>query len=322
MKQNLKSVEDELPAIPLQLSRALVQCVEDFEIEGGPVPVERATRLAFANAVYLTGKFPDDAARLRREFESNCVVAAAGLEELEAGLRDFRFDAGWLARIDGLLNRVWASLPAPEDRFNGRIIFGFIAGFHVAGKLPDFLKGAVESGSALESESRFLASRLLRWRTNDWRPRHEPFVEYMAGFYKDGSVVQNLIVGASREVLWVLRMLSDPWGLKFWAEAGWGAGRFAVAHFPDDVRKMVSDLGKGDLPLFIELYRSCVLRSAGGDGTIRPEKAALRFFALRHGRDYAAIYCRGDQPRLIAHAAFDFCFWMGILSTQPIRTEA
>ena len=81
---------------------------------------------------------------------------------------------------------------------------------------------------------------------------------------------------------------------------------------------MIAELREGLLEEVVELYRSCVLTTTAPDGSVRPERVALRFFSLRRGRDYAEIYCRGEQPRLIAHAAFDFCFWMGVLSTQPI----
>ena len=80
----------------------------------------------------------------------------------------------------------------------------------------------------------------------------------------------------------------------------------------------VAELREGLLEELVELYHSCVLTTTALDGSVRPKRVALRFISLRRGRDYAEIYCRGDQPRLIAHAAFDFCFWMGALSTQPI----
>ncbi len=37
---------------------------------------------------------------------------------------------------------------------------------------------------------------------------------------------------------------------------------------------------------------------------------------------YARAFCCGDQPRFIARSAYDFTFWMGLLSTQPIPVPA
>lgn len=85
---------------------------------------------------------------------------------------------------------------------------------------------------------------------------------------------------------------------------------------------MVSLAHQRQMAAFAVAYRSCIIRSAADAGAIRPDRATLRLFALRHGRDYAAIQLGGDQPRLIAHDAFAFfASGLGVLSTQPIPRQ-
>jgi hypothetical protein len=310
----------ESPTIPSQLVRALVACLQEFDSDELPSIPDRAKRLAFANAVYLCAHEPADADALKREFRP-LGLSEDGIFQLDAALTAFRFEGSWVDDLGDTLDRIWhASRAASEDTLD-RIIFSFRAGLHAGEKHPDFVKGMVDTSSRLNSESRYLVSRLLTWRRTNWEPVEPPFVEYMASFYTAGSVLQRVMVGSSKDVLAIVRSLSNPWDLRIWSETGWSGGRRGVKHYPEQVRRMISELEKGELATFTGLYRSCVIGTASADGAIRPDRATLKFFSLRFGRDYAGIYCRGDQPRLIAHAAFDFCFWMGIISTQPVPTE-
>lgn len=307
----------ESPAVPSQLARALVACLQDFDSEELPSIPDRAARLAFANVVYLYANEPEDAAELRSRFGA-AVLTDESAAQLDSALSAFRFEGAWLDTLGDTLDRIWHARRRAEEDALDRIIFSLQAGLRAGEKHPEFVQKMAETSAALNSESRYLASRLLAWRRTNWEPQQEPFVEYMASFYTPGSVLQRVMVGSSKEVLSIVRSLSNPWDLRVWAETGWHGGRRGVKHHGEMVRLMIGELQEGELKTFTGLYRSCVLTTVAPDGAIRPDRAALKFFSLRYGRDYAAIYCRQDQPRLIAHAAFDFCLWMGVISTQPV----
>ena len=42
----------------------------------------------------------------------------------------------------------------------------------------------------------------------------------------------------------------------------------------------------------------------------------------RHRDVYARAHCRGEQPRFVVRAAFDFTLWMALLSGSPIPVPA
>ena len=300
------------------LATALVVCAKEFDADDAPPLIERVTQLAFANGFYLTVKHPEDADQLLAELDILEITGGVDRSALVEALHVLLLGDAWLRAIGEKLG------PFVQDRPDDLrpILFGFFAGIHVAKSLPNYAKLMDGQWSSFNTETKFLYARLIRWRLTDWKPDQPPFVEFMAGFYTTGSMVGRVMVGSSKDVLAGARSLSDCWRLRVWAETGWEGGRQGVRHQPEHIQSMIAELREGLLQEFVELYRSCVLTTIAPDGSVRPERVALRFFSLRRGRDYAEIYCRGDQPRLIAHAAFDFCFWMGVLSTQPIpRSE-
>lgn len=318
-KHNLTAID--APIVPVQIANALAVCLQEFDSdEKLPISV-RAPRLAFANALNLAAMYPEDATRLRAEF-GTFVMTAEELERLDAGITSFSFTGNWIQSICDILEDLSSRAKPRGADVLQRTTLALLAGVQAAERHPEFAQEITKQSAATDSESQFLATRLVQWRLSNWSPAQPPFVEYMASFYQAGSTARRVMVGSAKDVWSITRALSCPWDLKIWSETGWNGGRRGVKHYPELIRQMVSDLAEGELAKFTELYRACVLKTIAPDGAIRPERASLRFFALRYGRDYAGIYCRGDQPRLIAHAAFDFCFWMGVISTQPIACKA
>lgn len=317
MKQN-QPLEVQSSSRLANLANALVECAKEFHADDAPPLIERVTQLAFANGFYLTVKNPEDAEKLLAELDILEITGGVDRSALVATLHVLLIGEAWLRAIGEKLSTFVQD--RPDDL--GRILFGFFAGLHVAKSLPNYAKLMGGQWDSFNNETKFLYARLIKWRLTDWKPEQLPFVEFMAGFYTSGSMVGRVMVGSSKVVLAVAHSFSNCWQLRVWAETGWEGGRQAVLHQPEHINAMIAELREGLLQELVELYRSCVLTTTAPDGSVRPERVALRFFSLRRGRDYAEIYCRGDQPRLIAHAAFDFCFWMGVLSTQPIPRAA
>ena len=312
----------EAVSIPTHLAGALTECVREFHLDGSASISEQVPRLAFCNAVMLGAEYPAGAAELRRHLEDEGVEPGLILVHLWPFSLTFRFEGDWIAGLDGLLSEVWESAEVPADDLRGRTLKAFLAGLMAAESLKQFPQSLLEAWVLLDEEPRFLLRRLLVWWDNGWRPRHSPFVEFVEEFYGRESVTRKVMVGSALDVHSIVRAFSDPWEIRVWADTGWTGGRRAVAHYPDCAKAITAELPEGRLPRLVELYRSCVVPTTGSDGAVRPLRAVLRFFSLRERRDYPGVLCRGDQPRLLAHAAFEFCFWMGILSTQPIPCQA
>jgi len=116
--------------------------------------------------------------------------------------------------------------------------------------------------------------------------------------------------------------LPDPWSLGFWADAGWTAGRRIVTEQPQTLRELAAELPPGLLAGFADMFWRTVVATAAGDGAVRPERAALRYFGVAERDVYARAHCRGEQPRFVVRAAFDFTLWMALLSGSPIPVSA
>jgi len=81
-------------------------------------------------------------------------------------------------------------------------------------------------------ENRFLSGRLVAWSTNDWNPHAKPFVEFVAGWYRHGTVEQAVVAKAVGELYLVAKALENPWSLSFWVETGWNGAATSAAPTP------------------------------------------------------------------------------------------
>ena len=324
MKQNttfLSTTSTEVSETLDKLARGLLDAVTQFDLENGPPVHERTVRLAFANAIYLHVTHPDDAASLLAELRDAGVTDDRGDGVVVAAFEGFAGGDGWITEAGELLAKLWADVPG--DRSDDvaavrAILFAVAAGLVVAIRFPEVAKRFEGRWNDLNSETKFLAARLIRWRLSGWVPQHPAFVEFTAGFYKAGSLEQRVLTRSVAGVFEVACGLSDTWSVTLWSETGWRDGRRVAEEMPETRRELIADVPPADLAVYLRLYQLCIVETAARDGTVRPERAALRYFGVTARDIYARTFCRGDQPRFIARAAYDLTFWMGLLSTQPI----
>lgn len=308
-----------IPPLLEGLAVGLLRCDEHFKQEIGPHPDDRCCTLAFGNAVYITIKNPEAAAELLSEFLS--AGYPGDREAVVSAFRSFVCHDDWVARLGEILA---ALQPRAHDEASGvasvvnRVLFSAASGLVVAQQLPEIARLIEKASSDLNSESRFLAGRLHAWSETNWQPAVPPFIEYVSGFYEPKSKEREVLTQAMEEVLRVALSFSDPWKLGVWADSGWYAGRRIVATMPDVVRDLVAEVPAAELAAYADLYRQCVLSTAANDGTVRPERAALRYFGITARDIYARALCCGDQRRFVARAAYDLTFWMAICS-QVVR---
>jgi hypothetical protein len=305
------------------LATGLACCVVQFDQDNGLSVIERTVRIAFSNGVFLALRHPGDAATMLDQLKEAGVPYGRDVEAIIEAFQGFQCEGNWVAVTGEKLDSLWG----PEARGAEclpegvrRILFALFAGLYTSARIPEVaaaIDGYADQPTGLNYESRFLASRLIAWRHTNWAPVAQPFVEFAAQFYAPGSKESEVICGAVGEVLMIAVTLSDPWSVKLWAETGWWAGRKIGTQQPELMREMFAEVPKEDLLHYVGLYQRCVLATLSASA-VKPERAALRYFGLT-GRDvYARALCRGDEPRFVARAAYDFAFWMGLLSTQPM----
>ena len=179
-----------------------------------------------------------------------------------------------------------------------------------------------EHTKTLWVENRFLSGRLVAWSTIDWNPDAKPFVEFVAGWYRHGTVEQAVVTKAVGELYLVAKALENPWSLSFWVETGWNGGRNFVRTHPQDCKRLLDEAGSELLRGYLRLYKHTVIDTARPDGEVQVLSAALKYIGEHNDPILARIHCTGREPRLLALNAFDFAFWMGIFSAHPLPTAA
>jgi hypothetical protein len=198
------------------------------------------------------------------------------------------------------------------------VLHGVRAGLVVAREAAEAAEKVEEYTKTLWVENRFLSGRLVAWSTNDWNPHAKPFVEFVAGWYRHGTVEQAVVAKAVGELYLVAKALENPWSLSFWVETGWNGGRNFGRTHPQDCNRLLDEAGSELLRGYLRLYKHTVIDTARPDGEVQVLAAALRYIGEHNDPILARIHCTGREPRLLALNAFDFAFWMGIFSAHPL----
>ena len=310
-------------ATSLEIASNLLQFAEHFGVTRDSDFAQRTCAIAFCNGVILSKSAPEDAAKLLQI----CAPTLAG-EELcrntaQALASEVSDDEAW---VTSLARNLWRRISQAtnmstrsEERQNliTAISMGLEAGTRQAG-LTELIS---RRASNLGDESRFLAWLLFNWARNDFRPFAEPFVEYVLAYYVSLPIERRVVSVEVRETLVCSNLLADPWRLSFWVEQAWTRGRRFVEKHPDVLKQLLIESPQRNREYTLMLYRTLVLDAKEPTGRVDIERATLAFFSLTEDGGCAAEYCAGRQPRKLTRLAFDFAFWMGIVSAiaLPLR---
>jgi len=301
----------------------LLQFAELFGIARDSDFAQRTCAVAFSNAVMLGKSSPEDAIRLTQilaptsaEDEFSRMVA----QSLASEVSD---DDAWVTSLARNLSRhiSQATDIATRSTEAQQIITAISVGLEAGARQAELTDLVSRRVSILGDESRFLAWLLFNWAHNDFRPFAEPFEEYVLAYYPDLPIERRVFRVEARETLVCAKLLPDPWRLSFWVEQAWTRGRRFVEKHPDVLKQLLIESPQGNREYTLKLYRSLVLGANEPSGRVDIERATLAFFALTEDGGCAAEYCAGRQPRKLTRLAFDFAFWMGILSAMPLPNQ-
>jgi len=319
------SVQDNTPPVAnaAEIASCLLYSFEQFGIKRDGNFAERSSVIAFANVMVLVKGEPDETPKLldvvkHAGVERDLICATA--DALAAAVSD---DDSWVGHLRKCLSLHWSQSKntALAEPLSQQIIFAIAVGLEVGANQGALTEIVYKRICQLGDENRFLAARLANWAHNGFRPRVAPFIEFVAGMYLDRPIERNAVCSAAEEALLSAQLLPDPWRLSFWIEQAWARGRRLVDRQPDLLRQLLLESPHGDRSYSLELYRSLVLKPTGSNERVDIERATLEFFALTEKGRCAVEYCAGDAPRKLARLAFDFVFWMGILSAMPLPDQ-
>jgi hypothetical protein len=311
------------PVSDLQITAgALARFFEEFGIYQDERFGERAAALAFLNGVAFGASCADEVASLEERLTAEGALADAEVDDLVKAIAALPLAEGECGgEIRRLLDhRVVATAEGPiGSRQPACAILGAVhVGLRVSRTQPETAKRLAELWGRLTREIQFLTTRLPTWSGNGLRPRHAPFVEFVAFCYPRHPIERQVMCTEILEVLPVAEHSSDPWDARLWMTLGWAKGRAFARGYSEMCRKLLEEAPADELRTCHRLYEEFVLGTALPGGEIRIERATLAYFAGVQDGGYARLYCSGEQPRFIARVAFDFAFWMGIFSVFPV----
>ena len=310
-------------ASAVEIASSLLHSFEQFGIVRDAAFAKRSSVIAFTNAVVLAKGKPDETARLfaivaPSEIGRDLIRTAAGA--LASVVSD---DDAWVGNLRECLSLHWSQSCGANkaDAVRQETIFGLAVGLEVAASHAELAELIFKRTCQLGDENRFLAARLVNWTGNGFRPRVAPFIEFLAGLYLNQPIERDVICPEAEEALACAQLLPDPWRLAFWVEQAWTRGRRFSQKQPGVLRQMLIEAPQANREFTLKLYRELVLNAADANGRVDIERATLAFFGRSEGGRCAVEYCTGDQPRKLARLAFDFAFWIGILSAIPLPEQ-
>jgi len=322
-----------LPALTLPRLSSKLETVADnlarFALEFGVTNngyfAGRLGTIAFANAVILGVRDPEAASRLEQLLSLEAIPAEAELRGLAGEFAaELKGESDWTGEVNRFLQRRWSASAESAAGLDSdsmtrlRVLHGVRAGLVVAREAAEAAEKVEEYTKTLWVENRFLSGRLVAWSTNDWNPHAKPFVEFVAGWYRHGTVEQSVVTKAVGELYLIAKALENPSSLSFWVETGWNGGRNFGRTHPQDCNRLLDEAGSELLRGYLRLYKHTVIDTARPDGEVQVLAAALRYIGEHNDPILARIHCTGREPRLLALNAFDFAFWMGIFSAHPL----
>jgi hypothetical protein len=320
-----------LPRLGSKLE-ALADYLARFALEFGVVNngyfAGRLGTIAFSNAIVLGLRFPEAASRLEQLLVLESIPADSELPGLASEFAaDLKGEEDWTREVNFFLQKRWNASAESKTAFDSdtmtrlRVLFSIRSGLVVARERAEAAAKVAEHIKSLWFENQFLANLLLGWGKNDWIPYNQPFIEFTASWYRNGTVEQAVVGRAVGEHYWTAKALNNPWSVAFWAETGWNGGRSFVGRRPEDCKALLQEAGDKLLEGYHELYKRTVLATAGSDGDVQILRATLKYIGEHENPILARNHCTGREPRLLALNAFDFAFWMGIFSAHPLPTE-
>ena len=289
----------------------------------------RLAAIGFGNGVQLGLHEPAEAAKFEELLAADLVPLEDELPGLAEVYGEFALtEADWTSVTCRFLEARWIlsadNVPNLEPRLEARlrVLHGVRAGLVVARENTDRARQVSELIKTLWAENRYLAGCLWRWSGNDWEPLATPFVEFMSCYYPSGTVECRVLCQSAAEVYPIAKALTHPWQLGFWAETGWTGGRNLARDRRADAEAMLKEAKPETLKLCHRLYERFVLNTLSPDGTVQILSATLAYFGECQDQTLARGYCAGHEPRRLARIAYDFGFWMGVLSSYPVPSTS
>jgi hypothetical protein len=234
MKNN--TVRESLPALTMPRLSSKLEAVADnlmrfaleFGIEIDNMAPGRLATIGFANAIMLGIHDADCGGKLEALLDAEGIPPRGEIGGLlDSYIAECRDAEDWTASVNGFLATRWEASadcvpnPGPDAGFRLRVLHAVKAGPVVARDSREAAEKAAERIKGLSAENQYLASCLFSWSGHEWEPYWHPFVEFMASWYRPGSVERWVMRTAVAEVIPIAKALNDPWALPFAAALGY-----------------------------------------------------------------------------------------------------
>lgn len=283
--------------------------------------VERVAALAWANAARLVSteywrasalapKLAESLEVGRTETQKLCLevaaaVASSGGDPL-SGIRHYYQEVRHCRGID-------PSQADASDVIRQLVGEAALGGLYSRALGGEAYRQLVAQIGPVQRETFFLTNRLRFWARNSGVPRFHPFMEFCAAQYP-GDVERELLCTAFERRLPTIAEAENPWELDHWVTPGWRDGVIVSAFAPDLVQELIAATPPGSWASTRGLFQENIATKTAPNERPDIARGFAQYVAEHSPGGLADDAICTENPRLLAWTAFDYAFWMGIVS--------
>jgi len=182
---------------------------------------------------------------------------------------------------------------------------------------PDLHQVLVAQSKLCSAENTFLTTRLAVWAESGWQSTCHPVVELAGYFYTDRPLEHKLVCSRINSLLPHILGKKNPWQLNQWLKSGWIEGILTVDLNPNTIKELLKEMGEAEQTESRNIFRACVNTTLTDDGKLNMEAAYSRYLDAWRPYSLSTAKERETSPRILAVRAFDFAFWVGVISELP-----
>ena len=302
----------------------LIHTAAVFGIEPDERFIERVACIAWANGVAL----------VRHDYFLAAKVAQQLAQSLEAGRTTSQRLCVEIAALMTAAVEPYAAirgyyettqftrtlkLQRPFDTDRIRQLVGEAA---LAGLLSRGLSLAVYQSlrariASCQWEQTFLSNRLIYWASDKGLPLNHPFVELAVFCYQSRPLERNLLCTAIAAAVPDILEHENPWAVEHWLPAGWKDGVVTAKFAPDELVAVIEEVTPVNREFNLMLFKECVVATYLPERKADLSAAFERYLNDHKPYSFSEVEVREANPRLVAWAAYDFAFWMAVISERP-----
>ncbi len=301
----------------------LIHTAAVFGIEPDERFIERVACIAWANGVALVRHDYFLAAKIAQKLAESLEAGRSTSKQLSVEIAPLMTAAGEpYAAIRGYYETTQCTRtlklqrPFDTDRIRQLVGEAALAGLLSRGLEPAIYQSIKSCIDSCQWEQTFLSSRLIYWASDQGLPLNHPFVELAVFCYKNRPLERNLLCTAIAAAVPEILDHGNPWAVEHWLSAGWKDGLVTAKFAPDVLATVIEEVTEENREFNLMLFKECVVATYLPERKADLSAAFERYLNDHKPYSFSEVEVREANPRLVAWAAYDFAFWMAVISER------